>query len=74
MTGTNGRAIEVLEHLVAKVPLADRVDAPDWRDTYQTWMAYVPESLRAVWSDLPRETRLAIVFFCEELLSCERVE
>ena len=71
---TENTPLEVLEELAADVVLADRVDVPDWRDTYQTWMAYVPDELRQVWSSLSRETRLAIVVFCDELVSRENVE
>jgi len=71
---TEHTPLAVLESLAADVVLADHIDSPDWRDTYQTWMAYVPDELRAAWPKLSRETRLAIVFFCDELVSREQIE
>jgi len=74
MTADKTQALVVLEQLAAKVPLSNRIDNPHWRDSYQTWMAYVPNEIREAWSDLPREAKLLAVIFCEELVSRERVD
>ena len=74
MNGVESNTTKVLESLAADVALVAMIDGPNWNDAYQTWMAYVPGELRAVWPDLSRETRLAIAFFCDELVSREQVD
>ncbi len=71
---TNSAPLAVLESLASDVVLGSCADSPAWSDTYQTWMAYVPDELRDVWPQLSRETRLAIVVFCDALVSRERIE
>jgi hypothetical protein len=68
MTAT---AIEALERLAADVPLADSVDAPDWENCGETWAAYVPDDVRAVWRDLPREARLMAAILGDRLVDQE---
>lgn len=67
-------AIETLEALAARVPLADMVNDPDWKDCGQTWAAYVPAELREAWGTLPREARLVAVVLGDMLVDRERFD
>lgn len=65
-------AIETLNRLAADIPLAKSVESPDWRNSSQTWVAYVPKELHEVWADLPPEAKMMAVILGDELVSRER--
>jgi hypothetical protein len=67
-------ANSALEALAATVPLASAVESPDWGDCSQTWAAYVPAEVRAVWAELSRDAKLMAIILGEELVSRERWE
>ncbi len=67
-------ALGALEALAERIPLADTLDAPNWGDCGQTWAAYVPAEVRAVWDELPREAKIMAVIFGEALVATEHWE
>jgi hypothetical protein len=68
MTDTH---LEVLERLVAAIPAAGDIQHPDWTDCFQSWRSYVPNELRANWTQLPHEAQLIAVILGNEIADRE---